>query len=262
MAFLFGSYARGTEISESDMDIAVYFAPRDGSVEWEEERFYEGEDTIWGDVERLAGKKTDLVILNRAPSTLAFSVLREGIPIIIKDRALYLRFYLTTSTEAADFRDFVNEFWEIKQRSRSLSDVDRERLIRVLDFLEMELTDYSQFGSLTRMAYETDASARRNVERWAENIVNASLDISKILLASERKRIPQTYREMLAELALLEGFDSETAEKLAAFSKLRNILAHEYLDIRFNQIKRFIDTAEPVYTELVSFVKGLLKKDG
>lgn len=73
-------------------------------------------------------------------------------------------------------------------------------------------------------------------------------------------RIPQTYREMLAELSMIEGFDDDTAEKLAAFSKLKNILAHEYLDIRFNQIRRFIDAAEPAYTALLSFVQGLLKK--
>lgn len=262
MAFLFGSFAAGRATSDSDVDIAVYFEPSGKSPEWEEDGIYEDEDNLWGEVERLVGRSTDLVVLNRAPSTLAFSIIRLGIPLVIKDHSLYLRFYLTISTAAEDFRDFVNDYWAIKQRSRSLSEVDRERLIRVLDFLETELADHNQFRGITRKIYETEASQRRNVERWVENIVNASIDIAKILLASEKKRIPETYRDTLSELSLLEGFEEETARNLASFAKLRNILAHEYLDIRFNQIRKFVDEAEPEYRKLADFVEGLLKGKG
>ena len=46
---------------------------------------------------------------------------------------------------------------------------------------------------------------------------------------------------------------------MADFTKLRNILAHEYLDIRFKQIKKFIDDAQPAYQYLLNFAKNLLK---
>jgi len=260
MAFIFGSYARGGEISESDFDLAVYFKPEGELLEWEEIRFYSGEDRIWSDVERIVGVKTDLVILNRAPSTLAFSIIQEGRPIIIKDYSIYLRFFLTISSTAEDFREYVSDFWRIKQRSGSLSEIDKERLIRIVDFLETEMKDYPEFADIAQREYEVVSSLRRNVERWVENIVNASIDIAKIILASEKKRLPQTYREVLQELSLIEGFDSETAEQLAQFAKLKNILAHEYLDIRFRQIKRFIEKSEPAYSRLLAFVKDFLTK--
>jgi predicted nucleotidyltransferase len=36
MAFLFGSYAKAISHRESDVDIAVYFRPRSGFLEWAE----------------------------------------------------------------------------------------------------------------------------------------------------------------------------------------------------------------------------------
>lgn len=175
MAFVFGSYISGKKTSESDFDVAAYLKPEQKSVEVEGENFYPSENKIWQDVEKIVGINTDLVVLNRASSTLSFAVIQEGFPIIIKDHSLYMRFYLIVSSAAEYFREFAKDFWEIKRRSMSLSEIDKE-----------------------------------------------------------------------------------TAEKLSEFAKLRNILAlqvidptgrrtHEYPDVRFRQIKEFIQEAEPFY---------------
>lgn len=115
MAFLFGSYARGISHRESDVDIAVYFRPKSGYLEWEEfDIKYEAEDTVWLDVERLLKRNVDLIILNRARSTIAQSAI-NGIPIIIKDRGLYLDFMLRVTSEAEDFRQTIEDYWRIKE---------------------------------------------------------------------------------------------------------------------------------------------------
>jgi len=260
MAFIFGSCAKGHETIESDIDIAVYFYPETSELEWEETVSYEGEDEIWNEVEKITRIKTDMVVLNRAPSTLAYSILQEGFPIIIKDHSLHLRFYLLISAAAEDFRNLVKDFWKIKNRSSSLTEIDRDHLIRILDFLESELADYEEFSKIDRKLYLTASATRRNVERWIENIVNSSIDIAKILLASDGRKIPQTYREILQNLSLFRNFNCKTAEKLAGFSKLRNILAHEYVDIRYRQIENFIQNGEMVYKELESFVRTYLEE--
>ncbi|MGA1842776.1 MAG: type VII toxin-antitoxin system MntA family adenylyltransferase antitoxin [bacterium] len=128
MAFIFGSYAKGQQISESDFDIAVYFCPEGKTIEWEETKYYNDEDKIWGEIEKIIGIKTDFVVLNRASSILASSIVREGTPVIIKDRSLYLRFLLIISSAAENFREFVYEFWKIKQRSFSISEDDKIRV--------------------------------------------------------------------------------------------------------------------------------------
>ena len=260
MAFVFGSAVRGQETQESDVDIAVYFKPVGRSLEWEEQYEYVREDEIWGEVEKIVGKRTDLVILNRAPSTLAYSVLQDGKVIVVKDLGLYWRFFLLISSAAEDFREFVKDFWTIKQRSFSLSEIDKNRLIKIIDFMESELVYYSNFTNLDQGGYERDVATRRNLERWAENIVNASIDVAKIILSSKKKEIPQTYREVLQKLGLLNGFDGEVAERLSRFAKLRNVLAHEYLDLRFIQLKKFVDESESDYKKLIAFAKGLVSK--
>lgn len=59
MAFVFGSFAKGRAMRESDIDIAVYFKPKGRAIELEEERNYPGENKIWEDVERILGREID-----------------------------------------------------------------------------------------------------------------------------------------------------------------------------------------------------------
>jgi uncharacterized protein YutE (UPF0331/DUF86 family)/predicted nucleotidyltransferase len=262
MSFLFGSAARSRQTADSDLDVAVYFYPHGAAVEWEEERDYPEEDRIWAEVERITSIDTDLLVLNRAPATVAYAVLEENCPIIVKDHSLYWRLFLTVSSAAEDFRRFTREFLEIKQRSRSMNDIDKDRLRRIVDFLSAEIADSGDFSSLTRQSYLADSGKRRNVERWIENIVNASIDIAKILLASSQARVPQTYREILLNLGSLQDFKSEAAETLSRFSRLRNILAHEYLDTRWTQISAFLREAVPHYQELLRYTSQLLARSG
>jgi len=262
MAFLFGSAARSQQTADSDLDIAIYFYPPSASLEWEEQGEYPEEDRIWAEVERITSIDTDLLVLNRAPATVAYAVLEEDCPIVVKNISLYWGLLLAVSSAAEDFRQFTREFLEIKQRSRSLSDVDKDRLLRVVDFLSSEIADAGDFSSLTRESYLTDSGRRRNVERWIENIVNASIDIAKVLLASVQTRLPQTYREIFLNLGTLQDFDAETAENLSRFSRLRNILAHEYLDTRWARISAFIQEAVPYYHRLLAYVSQILPRYG
>jgi len=115
MAFLFGSYAKSMPHIESDIDIAVYFRTKSNRLEWEEfDIKYEGEDEIWLDLEKLLKRNVDFIVINRARSSIANSAI-NGIPIIIKDRGLYLDFMLRITTEAEDFRETVEDYWRIKQ---------------------------------------------------------------------------------------------------------------------------------------------------
>ncbi|MFA4874775.1 MAG: nucleotidyltransferase domain-containing protein [bacterium] len=106
MAFLFGSQAKAATHLESDMDIAVYFKRTLNDDE---------ESGVWAEIEKLAGINIDFVVLNRAFPQIADSALK-GIPIIIKDRNIYLRFLIRTISEAIDYRAFVESYWRIKQR--------------------------------------------------------------------------------------------------------------------------------------------------
>ncbi len=172
MAFLFGSQATKRSHTGSDWDIAVYFKPSlYGELEVAKE--FAGVSDIWGYVERLVDANVDLLVLNRAKPSLVFSILNTGTPLGIKDRALYLHLLIKTHYEAVDFWNFVHDFWKIRERSRSLSPEDRATLIEHLVFLENEWKDFEHLKGMEWSTYanESDRSARRNMERWVENLV-------------------------------------------------------------------------------------------
>lgn len=135
---------------------------------------------------------------------------------------------------------------------------DRERLIRYVDFMEAELSDFPKFSKIDWKTYHQERDVRRNIERWIENIVNCSIDMAKVILACEDKRIPPSYKQVLKELGATSLFDEGFGESISQWAALRNILAHEYLDIRWTSIKRFAQTAEPIYEKLIEEIKKLV----
>ncbi len=246
MAFVFGSYASGHEVLESDFDLAVYFI-----------HGMEGigkEDEIWSDVSGIVKKEIDLVCLNNAPASLISDVIKRGISLVIKDEKLYWDIYLRMSMEAEDFLEFANDYFKIYKMAQSLTPEQKVRLLERLQFLNEEMKEIEGFKKLTFDEYKTDKTKRRNIERWAENNINASIDIAKIILASEKKMMPKTYEEALRDFGILVGLDEEDSRKFSRFANLRNILAHEYLEILYERLKNFIEGFPPLSKKITDFL--------
>lgn len=260
MAFVFGSQARKRAGKVSDWDIACYLKPSlDAGVEWENNRDYPAEKEIWNDlVDILETDNVDLIILNRAPASIAASSI-QGLPLVIKDRRLYLEFMLTVTREAEDYYQTVQEYADIYWRSKSLNEEDRNILQKRLIFLDSELKDIDKFRNLTQVKYERDSMKRRGVERWIENLINATIDISKTILASEKRPVPSSYKEILRTIGSVPDFPEDLASQLADWAAFRNILAHEYLDIRWKRIEDFIKKSEPYLRKFLEIVQNKLK---
>jgi predicted nucleotidyltransferase/uncharacterized protein YutE (UPF0331/DUF86 family) len=260
-AVLFGSRAKGLAGEDSDVDIAVYFrtSGRELDLESEDEPF-PGEDALWSDLERILGTPVDLLVLNRAAASVAAAALIEGAVVHCEDELLYGRYLNAATVLAEDERRFAESYLEVKARSRSLSEIDRDRLARIVDFIGTELADSESVASISRAKYLGDSAFRRNVERWVENLVNASIDAAKILIAANRQAVPQTYRETLLRLSSIPEFAPGDPEELAAFSKLRNLLAHEYLDLRYPSIENFVLRGPPLFRRLADTVSRITER--
>jgi uncharacterized protein YutE (UPF0331/DUF86 family) len=133
------------------------------------------------------------------------------------------------------------------------------RLIKHLTFLENELKDYQTFETLSWKEYNGDRGKRRNVERWIENIINSSIDIAKLILTSEDRSLPDTYKDIVKNLSLVADFSEEDMGKLSRWVSLRNIISHEYLDIRWASIRKFISESKPFYEDFSKKVENYLK---
>lgn len=261
MAFVFGSQAEKRTHAGSDWDVAVYFKPEGKSVEWEaSDREYSEERRVWGDcIGMLKTDNVDLVVLNRAPASIADSAIR-GIPLAVKDQGLYIEFMLRVTSAAIDFRQTAREFAEIYWRSSSLTEKDAYALERRLVFIDGELNALPEFKNLDWTAYQKDAHRRREVERLIENIMNAVTDSAKIILASEKQSVPQTYREIVSNACLALNFSEAASTRLASWVILRNILAHEYLDLRWKDIADFLQRGEASVRKFLTAARLFLEE--
>lgn len=121
-----------------------------------------------------------------------------------------------------------------------LKDSDKINVIKRIEFIQIELEDLKAHKELSFQEYNANRIVRRNVERMIENIANALIDISKILIANENVEIPDSYREIILKLGEIKLIDIELAKSIAEIARLRNVLVYQYLDIKWSYIRNFL----------------------
>ena len=141
-----------------------------------------------------------------------------------------------------------------------MREILKQRLLKHLEFLDEEIKFYPKFLQMTRSQYFEDRDLRRNVERWIENIVNSSIDISKILLSIENINLPDTYKEIVLFVSNIRELNFDKAEQISRWVRLRNILTHEYLDLRWASIQKFISETGSLYKEFVERTNEYLER--
>jgi hypothetical protein len=95
-AYLFGSVARGEARPDSDVDVGVLFDTAPPAT-LDAPQF-----ALEGELERLLGRRVQVVALNRAPADLVHRVLRDGHIVLDADRAARLRFEVHKRNEYFD----------------------------------------------------------------------------------------------------------------------------------------------------------------
>jgi len=122
-----------------------------------------------------------------------------------------------------------------------LNNLQKTSIVKRIDFIEIELKDLDAYKKLDFETYSRDRKVRRDVERILENVANASIDIGKIFLAGEDIDLPDTYKEIFIKLEQAGVISKDLSISLSDLARLRNILAHQYLDLKWVMVKDFID---------------------
>lgn len=99
LAFLMGSYAKGTARRESDVDVAVLFdeSPNAGQV-----------NSLREALALLLEKEIDLVLLNLAGPVIRMQALKSG-KLLYSERGAYEEFFARTLNEYSDLKYFRKE---------------------------------------------------------------------------------------------------------------------------------------------------------
>ncbi len=108
LAFLFGSQAKDRAREASDYDVAVWFKGK-----YDLKKI----DKLWDEIRDIVKKEVDLIILNKARPTVAWSALR-GKKLLLRDWALYVKLLLSVSAEAEDIQDFNIDLWKLRVKAR------------------------------------------------------------------------------------------------------------------------------------------------
>lgn len=103
-AYLFGSVARGTDSSNSDIDVGILLRTAPPG-ELNDLRF-----ELEGHLERALGQRTQVVILNNAPPDLLHRVLRDGRLLVERDRAARIRFEVRARNEYFDLLPILKRY--------------------------------------------------------------------------------------------------------------------------------------------------------
>ena len=110
--YLFGSAARGTLRTGSDVDIAVLYADEPPAT-------LEGLGLdLAADLERRLRRTVDLVVLNCAPVDLIHRILRDGILVCERDRSARIRFEVRARNEYFDLLPVLREYRRASQRKQ------------------------------------------------------------------------------------------------------------------------------------------------
>ena len=75
------------------------------------------------------------------------------------------------------------------------------------------------------------------------------------------QEIPETSREVLFRMGGHIYEKEKEAETFSELAKIRNTLAHRYLDLKWNDIKRFLEIAPLLYPSFLNFIKRQIGKE-
>ena len=102
--YLFGSQARKQSKSGSDVDIAVLY----------KDKVPGGFDRLGiplaGELEKVAGKQVDVIVLNYANVDLVHKVLRDGVILYESDREIRIQFEVKSRNAYFDLKPYLDEY--------------------------------------------------------------------------------------------------------------------------------------------------------
>ena len=250
LAYLFGSRVKGLHQPISDIDIAVLL--RDNSLEKQAALTYKIAKAL-----KIPEDRVDLVDLSRASPHLKYNVLRCGVKLI--DRGLGE----SLTREVTELSPERREEFSILLRSWLCEDpqINREALSRRIDeILRNTALIRERYAGKPLGWLLEDLERTLALERAMERIIEAMVDICRHLVSAKMLGLVEERSEYPLRLAEHKIMPKDLAEKVAELARLRNILAHRYLEVDYARLQaKALEVAEQTTPSFIKWLRGLLK---
>lgn len=135
-------------------------------------------------------------------------------------------------------------------------DVVRRKLTQLHRYLD----ELEAFRDVSLDAYQAPDGPRRAVERLLQLIVEVAVDTNVHIVTEMEGAPPPDYRSSFSAAARHGVFPAELGERLAPSAGLRNILVHEYGDVRDEDVHSAIHPALDDFREFAHLVREWLER--
>lgn len=143
--------------------------------------------------------------------------------------------------------------------------VKKDFVEKKIDLIQEELLHLAEFSNFSLEQVSGDFYKYNTLERLLEKIIVRAIDINEHLLselATEKTKIPETYRETFLRLAEVGVYPEEFAMQISKSVGTRNILVHDYDDDKTDYEKIYTSIADCLkqYHQYCEYVMTFLQK--
>lgn len=252
LAYLFGSYARDANQPISDIDIAVLL--KDNRLEKQAEVLCRIAKAF-----HVAEDKIDIVDLSRADAHLKYNILREGVKLV--DRGFEGELINEIVERYPEIRESLN--MALKEWLKVDPKIDQAIVSRRLDeVLNNAAIIRERYAHKSVEWILSDSERTLALERAMERIIESMVDICRHIVSAKSLGLIETQAEYPLRLAQHQLMPEGLAQKVSELSRIRNILAHRYLEIDYAiLIARAQETAEQIVPYFADWIKKLLSSE-
>jgi uncharacterized protein YutE (UPF0331/DUF86 family)/predicted nucleotidyltransferase len=238
LAMLFGSGARGTDRSDSDVDIGI--APLDPDLP------LVAELDLQSRLSEICGREVDLIRLDRAPCLVRWQVVRHGQVLFEAGPFEAARFIAGAASDYLDFEPGFARAAALFQerlagRARGPDGVtDRDVVLRKLTSIRQHVARMGRRRAVDLAVFKADVDRQDALGMSFLVAVQDALDVALHIAADEGWGVPASYAESFGLLAARGAIEASLAVDLARMANLRNRLAHGYATVDVERIWREI----------------------
>jgi len=243
-AYLFGSYSRGKQKEDSDIDIAVYLSGIS------EDKFFECKLDFKTELEEIFKKPVDVVIMNSAPPLLNHEIFKDGILIKNADPSFLSEFRMKNFYFYLDQMYIINTYLEstkerikensiIKERRQTYM-VRREIISKKVNLIRYHLERITSKSNISLEEFLSNDDVKDIICHNLFIVLQYVIDICNHIIADEGMEEPLYLSDMADILAKEKVIRRELVKPLKGMIGLRNLLAHQYGDLDFKEIYNIV----------------------